>query len=169
MPRHRAARKAARPAFLLHLLALCAHKFLILGTPDDLLPAWPAQTYSLGLRPLDAIDPDAPPGTPVRHSLWIVLQLCNRGALRERWSVVGRVGWPWKCCNGRHSHTCSAKCLLLSPTLLNAISSKLFDVGAMIQLLLPHPSLCLQTRPSCGGASATRLPPTAAQTCSTSC
>lgn len=99
MPRHRAARKAARPAFLLHLLALCAHQSLILGTPDDLLPAWPAQTYSLGLRPLDAIDPDAPPGTPVRHSLWIVLQLCNRGALRERkaGSVVGGASRTWRC------------------------------------------------------------------------
>ncbi|PRW58005.1 kinase [Chlorella sorokiniana] len=41
------------------------------------------QTYSLGLRPLDSLDPSAPPDTPVRHTLWIVLQLCNCGALQE--------------------------------------------------------------------------------------
>ena len=40
------------------------------------------QTYDWGLRPLDQPDP-ANPGAPVRHTLWVVLQLCNRGSLYD--------------------------------------------------------------------------------------
>lgn len=40
------------------------------------------QTFDLGVRPLEA--PEGPaPGALVRHALWVVMQLCSRGSLRE--------------------------------------------------------------------------------------
>ena len=50
------------------------------------------QTFDLGVRPLEP--PSAappPPGTLVRHALWIVTALCNRGSLRA-WAWGGGVG-----------------------------------------------------------------------------
>ena len=41
------------------------------------------QTYDWGLRLLgDPPDPSNP-GAPLRQTLWVVLQYCNRGSLRE--------------------------------------------------------------------------------------
>lgn len=41
------------------------------------------QTFELGLRPVDPVDPDNPPIGPVRHSLWVVCEYCNRGSLHD--------------------------------------------------------------------------------------
>ncbi|KAL4457372.1 hypothetical protein ABPG75_012237 [Micractinium tetrahymenae] len=41
------------------------------------------QTYDLGLRPADPVHSLNPPTGPVRHTLWLVTELCNRGTLTD--------------------------------------------------------------------------------------
>ena len=89
--------------------------------PLPLLPSLPCrppspaatalQTYAVGGRPTDPVDPAAPPGTLVRYTLWVVLQLCTRGSLSEgRGRGRGADGGVWPCLPGAAQLTLGLHC-----------------------------------------------------------